>query len=288
MPEQTHQIAQKLEKRFGNRFGSDTRAHWSIKPATHLVIFVHGFGGSPAKTWPAFPALIAEKAPPPHFDYLFYGYDGVTLQANSSAQAFATMLYDFLADPAAIINQTIATSWQRAPFAYQRIVIAAHSLGAVVTRGALLHAYRRRQEGVVVPWLDSVRLALFAPAHHGAYAAKIAYAALTGESWSLLKLGTLFATSSLPLLDDLQPQSTIIQELHKRTQTVIDEFKAQGKAVPSFIRAEAVLWALRDKVVVNNPFFEDAPEESLDTGHLGVCKPDRPNHKALEVVWKLL
>jgi len=283
-----HYIGQELEKRFGKRFGADTRAHWSHDPATHLIIFVHGFGGSPVKTWPQFPTLVTQKTPLPSFDYIFYGYDGVRMQANSSALAFASALDDFLADPAAIINQTIPSMSQRAPFSYQRILVVAHSLGAVVTRGALLHAHARRESGVSVPWLDHVRLALFAPAHHGAYTAKIAYSALTSEGWSLGGLLSFFSASQLPLLDDLQPGSTIITELKDRTKTLIDQYKAQGQPVPPFLRADAVVWALKDTVVVNSRFFEDDPEVPIDSGHLGVCKPDRPDHKALEVVWKLL
>jgi hypothetical protein len=111
---------------------------------------------------------------------VFYGYDSVHQQVNYSASEFRDFLTAFLAGPAASINPTIQHLTQKHPwlqrdaaFRYTSVVLVAHSLGAIVVRGALL-------ESLSQSWLDTVRLVLFAPAHKGAFVWKLLLTSLTG------------------------------------------------------------------------------------------------------------
>lgn len=273
---QRHYLPQALA-----RDGKNTIAHWSIRPATRLVIFVHGFGGDSVGTWPHFPRLLPR--PDLTFDYLFYGYDGKFTQANSSALVFYKFLDEFLRAPATLVNQTIPTRARRARFTYDRVVIAAHSLGAFVARRAILHAHSIQARGTNIPWLPTIRLVLFAPAHNGAYAAELASAFIVDQPWYLGKLVGYFAKYRSPLLRDLMPDSPVLTSLHREMAQL-----AAADGIPAYVRAQRVLLADDERVVINAPFFDDEPPDSLPTDHFGVCKPNDAAHKALEYIWREL
>ena len=71
-----------------NWFGIMTRAHWARQPATRVIIFVHGFGGDPINTWANFPEVLRGIDDLADCDFVFYGYDGLTDQANNAAAKF--------------------------------------------------------------------------------------------------------------------------------------------------------------------------------------------------------
>lgn len=270
-------------------FGLGSLAHWSVLPARHLVVFVHGFGGSARNTWPDFPSLLTANPLLEAFDFLFYGYNGRTQQAHNSANEFGAFLSNFLGDPAAFVNQSIPTGYKRSNFGYDRIVLVAHSLGAVVVRRALLDFYERVQlEQVAGEWLDGVRLVLMAPAHNGAFAAQGAYAALGDLGWPVLKLIGHYVRYRIPLLTELQVNSLVITTLHRDTAAVIDAHRSAGKAIPAFLRAHSVLWAKDELVVQNAKFFVDPQAVLVAADHHGVCKPKDVTHQALQHVWSAL
>ncbi len=275
---QTHHVAQVLGKQYGRK----TRAHWSTTPARHVVVFVHGFGGHPIKTWPNFPSLLPNASVPP-FDFLFFGYDGLQQQTTNSAGELLRFLEVFLADPATLINATIPSLERRASFFYDRVVIVAHSLGAVVTRRALLDARAGEGSGKSYPWLARTRIVLFAPAHMGAYAAALASSALTGQPWFLGGLVGLYVRYRSPLLTDLQAGSTVLTALVNDSQVA----GAVGPT-PSFIKSHSVCLATKDRVVINAGFPLDPPPRWIDADHLAVCKPRRADHDALTAVWEAI
>lgn len=266
--------------------GRNSVAYWSTGDPKLLLIFVHGFNGDPTDTWPHFASLLPRNPEVPAFDYMFYGYDSVQQQANSSATEFAKFLEVFIPNPADLVNSTLpSAAAQRKKFQYERVLIIAHSLGAFVTRNALLREYRKRPPPA---WLDSIRLLFFAPAHHGAYATAIAVVVLTNMPWFLGKLLGSAILYRIPVLQDMEENSAVIRELHKRTSEVIEEYKKRGASVPPFIQAHYVMWAQHEHVVINAPFFEDPPQDQLDASHVDVCKPDTVDHPALRAVWSAM
>ncbi len=279
---QTHHVVQVL----GAAHGRKTLAHWNTGSASRLIVFVHGFGGKPDTTWPDFPTLLRQKAGPPPFDYVFFGYDGLRKQATNSGKQFLGFLDHFLGDPAALVNATIPSLEKRKSFTYDRVVIAAHSLGAVVTRRALLDAHALHAAGKLMPWLPTVRLVFFAPAHTGAYAAGLVTEALTDQPWYLAKLAGYYARFQSPLLADLKEGSQVLRALADDTAKITDHVMPP----PHYVRARVLLAG--DEIVVNNTRFGVdpvvPPQDVLPSSHTGVCKPRRIDHAALRAVWNEL
>lgn len=280
---QTHHLVQVL----GDAHGKKTRAHWSTTSTDRLVLFVHGFGGSPTATWPDFPTLLPYKASDRPFDFVLFGYDGMRHQASTSASRLLSFLDTFLRDPAELINDTIPSLEKRAAFEYRRVVIVAHSLGAVITRRALLDAHKLHIGGSVMPWLNTIRMVLFAPAHRGAYAAALVSEALTDQPWYLGKLVGYIARFNSPLLIDLQANSVLLQDLAADTAAVA----AATNPVPDYIKPRRIIRARDERVVINSDLPVDPPvppTDLLPTDHFGVCKPRRSDHPALAAVWREL
>jgi hypothetical protein len=74
------------------RYSTPSTAYWSKVVPQTLLFFVHGFGGSAAGTWPAFPELLLRVPSGKSMDFVFYEYDGRFTQSNSSA----VELFNFL------------------------------------------------------------------------------------------------------------------------------------------------------------------------------------------------
>jgi hypothetical protein len=138
-------------------------AYWSKAPQRKLVLFVHGFTGSAVDSWLEFPRLLRLD---PHFkgyDLVSFAYESNRQPATFSASAFYHFLSRIMDSPASTINAGLPTDLVRATtFGYDRVVIVAHSLGAVVARRALVNAHTQH-----APWVGKIALLLFAPAHKG-------------------------------------------------------------------------------------------------------------------------
>jgi pimeloyl-ACP methyl ester carboxylesterase len=269
----------------GNWFGRQTRAHWSREPAKRLVLFVHGFGGDPIGTWTDFPVVLRSIPKLADCDFIFFGYDGLTTQANTSATILDDFLTRYLLDPAAVINARQPVKHGRKTFAYERIVIAAHSLGAVVARRALLQAEQEREvDDQANGWLTTIRLVLFAPAHRGAYAAEIANNYLMTQDWWVSKIVAAIGQLYVPLLSDLDPKSELIAELLTDTQVA-----ARTAATEGHLIARRVLWAQDEKIVRNGRFYLDTKARvQYGADHFSVCKPDSSVHAAAQAILEQL
>lgn len=248
--------------------------HWAIKPNGTIVIFVHGFAGGPTSTWPQFPTLLPAAKAAREADILFYSYDSLRTRAYVSAVKLYKFLTILTANPNALIQQSLPGTVARTgtPFAYSRIIIVAHSLGALVSRLALLEAHKNNDA-----WAANVRLILFAPAHTGADILRLAGLALTG-----LPVAMPAAQLVLPSLQDLDPRSSaILKRLAK-------EVSAAVKKAP-YLRATVVIHAERDPVVSPNPFCTDpTPLFIPGVDHMSVCKPNPPFSIPLDQVTALL
>ena len=145
--------------------GRNSFVKWAKQPAGQAIVFVNGFGGSPQKTWPDFPDLLAERSECAESDLIFYGYHSFKARVAASANEFSSFMQTLCARPAVLINETLRPELRRpSTFQYSSVIIVAHSLGAVIARQALLDL----DEGPRKKWLDKLSLVLFAPAHMGA------------------------------------------------------------------------------------------------------------------------
>lgn len=240
------------------RLGTDSKIFLSLKDPERLVVFIHGFNGKSLGTWDDFPKHIHEETAFEHSDVLFYGYKSLRSQATVSAGFFREMLGE-AADPA-----TSGLFPERTGLAggYQRIVIVAHSLGAIVTRYALLDALQAGDA-----WAQRVRMVLFAPAHLGATIGKVATECLSGP----FKLLPFLAHTRYPVLQDLMPNSQCLTQLLTRSQHVL-----QTGPTPA-VQAHTVIWAQYESVVTAGQFCNDPPAKPIaDRDHTSICKPKHP------------
>ena len=223
--------------------------------ADSCVLFVHGFNGDALETWKGFDTIALQRQELKHTDLVFFGYDGLRSNALASASFLFELLDDLMRGGSLLRRVKAETP------AYERCVIASHSLGAVVTRWVLLRAYTQK-----CSWLEKVRHLLFAPAHSGGIVVD-SVSELLGATAITKFLGNA-AKAKLPLLNELAPGSVILKALEEQTRAAI----ASGCDA---LRAKRVVIAEYEEVVSNLPFAGDPfPTAIRNARHTTVCKPD--------------
>ena len=156
---------------------------------------------------------------------------------------------------------------------YQRIILVAHSLGAVVVRWAMLRAVEEKR-----PWRNKVKLLLFAPAHTGSDLASLATAAVSG--FPGLSMFVEAAKAKVPLVKELDPSSRLLSELAERVRRVPDEI---------CLRSSRVVIAETEIIVSNLPFPGDPwPDAIRDTDHVSACKVTAGEDRAVRILAELL
>jgi pimeloyl-ACP methyl ester carboxylesterase len=255
MTTQSHYIPVELRS-----YGKKTIAHWAINPTGKAIIFVHGFGGKSIATWTHFSSMLRLESDCSGHDIIFLGYEGLYAQAEFSA----TFLYSFLnllfTSPLSIIQGTLNPSASRRPdFQYDEVTLVAHSLGAVVTRRALLIAHEQGNN-----WMDKTKMVLFAPAHMGAHITNLG-SLLTGP----LRLLYGFFQARFQVTYDLTPGSSTLTNLLNDTTNVLNTGSG------SFVVAKKVIWPEIDNIVIQMKFASDpSAKPYLGRNHINVCKPD--------------
>jgi pimeloyl-ACP methyl ester carboxylesterase len=240
-------------------WGSGSQAQWSQDAAQTALVFVHGYNGRAAKTWMNFPGLLLDDARFARHDLIYYGYRSTALRADAIADDLSRFVNRLAEAPAMICNPTLPPSVARPrEHRYTRIVVVAHSLGAVVTRLALLRAARRG-----VRWLGAVSMVLFAPAHLGADIISLAGQSIFGP---VVPVAMWFS----PVLKELKENSQMLQRLRNDTERAI-----QAAGTASHLVARRVVQAPRDTIVTNVRFCEDPDAEYVEASrtHQTVCKP---------------
>jgi pimeloyl-ACP methyl ester carboxylesterase len=249
--------------------GRGSRALWSTHPTGTVVVFVHGFNGHATDTWTEFDRLLLGSK----HDLVFFGYDSLRGTSNVMALKLLECLEALWDDPTRFVNGTLDPSDYRAPFTVKRLLLVAHSLGAVVSRRALLHACTKKHA-----WLNQVELCLFAPAHRGAHVTGLVKAAMSLFQAPLEAI----AKWRFPILADLEKGSQLLTELAEQTSEAID------KGQPS-LRAQLVVLAENDDVVDTNPFcVHDDPGQAFAASHTKVCKPDDAFDQPFKALSKIL
>ena len=112
----------------------------SPDPDTALV-FVHGFDGRAVSTWERFPSFIRTEPKAHRADAIFWGYPSRQEDVEFCAQKLRKFLHGLFNDPLeAFLGPTLSRAGSRRPttFRYSKVVLCAHSMGAVVVRRALI------------------------------------------------------------------------------------------------------------------------------------------------------
>jgi len=243
--------------------GDRSIAYFSRKPKPKLVLFVHGFTGHAVNTWARMHELLPAEDLVAQCDIVFYGYESTRSRAQLSADILRQFIVDMNDARGAFQSKIPSTRLQQfTNRPYSKITIIAHSLGAALVRRAILDAMKSKSNE---SWLRKTRLVLFAPAHRGAYLARLAWEAKGSLAiLSVLAAGTKLA---IPVLEDLQPTSAFVVDLERET------IAACGESPKPPLTAESVVFGLLDKVVEPKPFCSD-PMSNVwpGHGHLSVCK----------------
>ena len=243
-------------------FGQQSEALWALNPSGKAIVFVHGFGGAATATWVQFPSLLQSQASCRGYDLIFYGYDGLRMRARPSADLLIRVLDALFSDPVGLMAHSLGSlgrSSRSRNFRYREIVVVAHSLGAVVSRLALVDAYGKRRE-----WAPKVKLILFAPAHAGANI--LALASLAMGVVRFFPVEALF-----------RYHFQVLQDLGEDCQTLTQLAELTRRAIKRGARnliAKRVIHAGQDKVVSPATFCSDpVPGFIHGVSHSAVCKP---------------
>ncbi len=250
--------------------GENSQAFFAYDNPNTLVIFVHGFKGSAIGTWSDFPEAVVNEVDFSKVDFIFYGYSTLEASAAFHAAAFKKFLVKTI-EP--VKNNIIPASQGLQERSYSKIILVAHSLGALIVRQAIISACKNNYD-----WLSKVSLLLFAPAHTGARVQKLAKEVLSG--WGALIPS--IAKYQYPVYEDLEPDSQFIK-------TLIDETKKLLANNYKCNIAKKVVWAEKDRVVSQINFCDDPdPELIYNKGHINVCKPDSVYVKPVEILKDVL
>lgn len=257
-------------------FGKASEAYWSTNPDGRIAIFVHGFGGD-ATTWREFESDLPNDPKAAGADVVFFGYEGIKGHIALSAD----LLYRFLDTVAKTPSRLSSPLVSRpAGFRYRSILIVAHSMGAIVSRRALLLGVKTRSS-----WVRRTKLVFFAPAHAG-----VRVTALVKQCGDLVtKIGVLsgFGKVVSPAYDDLSKPETF-QKLMDETRAVLST--RYGPA----LRAKRIVFGATENIVLVQEFCEDPvspdPEFVVIAGknHTTVCKPTRSYRRPVEIVTEVL
>jgi pimeloyl-ACP methyl ester carboxylesterase len=254
------------------------------------VMFVHGWGGDSGSTWEDFPGLIRSLPEMESADAIFFEYPSVKDSVWFAAKKFRMFLIDLLRNPAkAFINPSMwaEAKPRREGFLYERIILVAHSMGAVVVRRSLLDCEKARPEEVFTQQeFAKIRLLLFAPAHTGS---RIPLLIGSGLGLDFLP-GAAVVGSLLKLyfvsLRDLEEGSPCLSGLARDNREIWKARQAQKQDAED-LRA-TVFHARNDKVVTQEDFDADYPwYPVMGRNHRTICKPADDYTKPIEALRKM-
>jgi pimeloyl-ACP methyl ester carboxylesterase len=251
------------------------------------VVFVHGWGGSASGTWEQFPTALRAMPEAALADAFFLDYPSTTLSVAVCAGELKELLVDLLRAPGAhVVNPSLPEEAPPRPagWRYRRVLLVAHSMGAVVARRALLDLDRA---DLTVDEATAVRLLFFAPAHLGSSLPLLVASGL-GLDWlpgaSLVGRALRAHYRSLA---DLEEGSNALRLLSEDSRSARAR-RAAAQEPDDDLRAH-VLHARNDKVVVQDRFDEDLDGRPIPhRNHRSACKPSHVYRLPVEALQGLL
>ena len=213
-----------------------SHAIWARTPIGKAVVFIHGYSGDAMATWSEFDKLIPETPEFAGWDFIFYGYDGLLGTTVPSAALFYEFLDRLFTQTETLTIPSLGRKLGSRPgFTFSRVILAAHSLGAVICRRALLSGRNQKRD-----WMNKTAMVLYAPAHLGALASDQIRELGVGPTWlsEMLRILGCVARHASPLIDELDPESDVLQDLLKDTNDAL----AQGDS-PYLIAHKVVIAA---------------------------------------------
>jgi pimeloyl-ACP methyl ester carboxylesterase len=255
-------------------------AQYSVATPRAAVVFVHGFLGSATGTWPEFTQIVqnADEKAFHSVDFYFFGYYTLLRSASFSGGKLEILLQRVMTKPLSMMNTTLGTSFERPEgFQYNQLIVVAHSLGAMVSRFALIAADTRRSA-----WCDKVRLAFFAPAHLGASIQEIAIKNLAPLHY--VTAGAAVAALIIaPTTHDLAPGGEAVRQLQRNTARLLGENRNRCHIAKAVVQAEF------DRVVELGQFEQDPPPILADgRWHMNVKNPTEEYTLPVEVLADVL
>jgi len=215
---------------------------------THLLIFVHGFTGHYIDTWENFPDLIIDDSSLQHYDVLMWGYPSNKLARNPSIGN---------------VGEHLRTELDQLPERYTHIVLAAHSMGGLVVRAAVISALT---DGKRNDLTHIKQIVLYGTPNEGITSADYVPGIFNKQ------------------ISDMKTASEFIIELRTewlervyRADSFTDEYHL---AIPTTAVA-----GLLDQFVPYNSvrtFFEET--EATDGNHVSMVKPASPEHLSFKIL----
>lgn len=234
--------------------GKNSLGFYSRSKPKKIFVFVHGFKGDALMTWTFFSSMMIEDPEFIDADILFYGYNSW----NGQMRDQGSDLLEFLNYHVSYLPGNFYDDKRGQD--YRKIVIVAHSQGAIIARFALLKSIRDKLE-----WRGLVKLVLFAPAHNGSRIQNLLMLVLP----AIGKLIGGIIMYNLVVLDELRPQSVALNGLKEEVKLYIGTDEED-------ILSAYIIEAYGDKVVHNEPFCYDLyyPKGPVnEVSHTSVCKP---------------
>lgn len=237
-------------------------SYLSRNPDGRLIVFVHGFMGDKFTTWHKMHEELVREPSAAGTDLIFYGYASVQPQAQASAGLLRQFLHELVTLAPSVTARMHPARQALANFSYSKIIIVAHSLGAAITRRALLDLHNAGAS-----WTKDVSLLLFAPAHCGAQLAELRKELTQQSGSSIISLISAFFSLRSQAARDLERRSIFIRRLKSETAAAL----ANGSI--TCLKARKVIFGQKDSVVLVERFCND-PCEDIWHGHnhTSVCK----------------
>jgi pimeloyl-ACP methyl ester carboxylesterase len=250
-----------------------------------VVVFVHGYRGLSFSSWGRFPSILADEPSFRGKDLIFYGYPSQESPLASAASVLGAFLRCLVEHPKLIIGRAFErSSLRREKFEVQRVLLVGHSLGAVISRKALLAGYIHGES-----WISKVRMVFFAPAHNGSRHTAGLFSDETNSHLiaSALRLAARFS----PPLSQLARGSEDLMSLRNGVEQAVSD-GAVALLPLAIFHAES-----ENIVEVEDPPFLSADPRAatiVDCGHSTVCKPSRgfrePANRVIDVargLWRV-